>query len=144
MNNTSKVLSKHVASVNKCFDKCFKNASKSLLPASDCQPNPVLPNDAATQTCINTASGKTTIAADKLCTTAGVAIGTMCPQFCTANADCDTGPPDGVCTNNNCSAGNTSTHAYSRARSGRRSSATRSRATSRHDCDSPMPRSSTD
>jgi hypothetical protein len=110
--NTAKVLSKHVAAVDKCFDKCFKNASKSIVNGADCKPNPVLPNDAATQTCINTASGKATLGVDKLCTTAGVAIATLCPQFCSVNSDCDTGPPDGVCSNKNCSAGNTSTSAY--------------------------------
>jgi hypothetical protein len=110
--NTAKVLSKHVASVDKCFDKCFKNASKSVVNGADCVPNPVLPNDPATQTCINTASGKATLGVDKLCTTAGVNIANLCPQFCSFNSDCDTGPPDGVCTNRNCSAGNTTTSAY--------------------------------
>jgi hypothetical protein len=112
MQNTGKVLSKHVGALDKCFDKCFKNASKSLVNSTDCQPNPTLPNDAPTQACINAASAKTTAGVNKLCSDAGVVIASLCPQFCHTNSDCDTGPPDGVCTNNNCSAGNTSTHAY--------------------------------
>ena len=112
MYNTAKVLSKLVASVNKCFDKCFKNASKSLIPGADCYPAPVIPADSATQTCISLAQTKSVAGADKLCGTISVNI--QCPQFCTSDADCDTAPMlgDGVCTDDNCSAGNTATAAY--------------------------------
>jgi hypothetical protein len=110
MQGTAKTLAKSVGAINKCFDKCFKNASKLLVDQADCQPNPVLPNDSAAQACISAAQGKSVLGVDKKCVTAGVNV--QCPQFCTSNADCDTGPPDGVCTNNNCSAGNTGTTAY--------------------------------
>jgi hypothetical protein len=110
---TAKTLAKLVGAINKCFDKCFKNASKLLVDQADCQPNPVLPNDAAAQTCIGLAQGKSTLGVDKKCSGAGVTL--LCPQFCTSNPDCDSAPlsGDGICTNNNCSAGNTATVAYS-------------------------------
>jgi hypothetical protein len=101
--NTGKVLSKHVGSIDKCFDKCFKNASKALNPASDCVPNPLLPSDTATQTCVNTASSKAALGVDKLCTTAGVNL--QCPQFCGTDADC--GSNSSCTSDGDCSGGDT-------------------------------------
>lgn len=62
--NTAKVLSKQVASLNKCFDKCNSNQRKGTIPPGSCAPSP---SDPATQTCINTASNKSILAINKKC-----------------------------------------------------------------------------
>lgn len=63
--NTAKVLSKHVGSVHKCYDKCFANLRKGLIPTGSCYPPG--PPDATTAACVSTASGKAIAGVDKLC-----------------------------------------------------------------------------
>jgi hypothetical protein len=64
--NTAKTLAKQVASINKCFDKCFANARKGIGTAAACTPNPT-PSDPTLNTCISTASGKSIAGIDKKC-----------------------------------------------------------------------------
>ena len=110
--NTAKNLAKLVGSLDKCFDKCFKNARKGIGATPDCFPAPVTPPDSATQACIGLAQTKAVAKVDKLCSDAGVAL--KCPPFCTSDAECDTsiGLGDGVCTDDNCSAGKASLTTY--------------------------------
>jgi hypothetical protein len=64
--NTAKVLAKHVASVNKCYDKCISNARKGVgtfMPGCTAG----APSDAATQECLNKASAKSIAGVDKKC-----------------------------------------------------------------------------
>jgi hypothetical protein len=67
--NTAKVLSKLVASINKCYDKCNANQRKGVIPAGSC--NAPSPTDATTSTCLNTANSKSIAGIDKKCTDAG-------------------------------------------------------------------------
>ncbi len=66
--NTAKTLSKLVASVDKCYDKCNANARKGLMAQSTCVP-PV--SDPATQACISGADGKAIAGVNKLCSDLG-------------------------------------------------------------------------
>ncbi len=75
--NTAKTLSKLVGSVNKCYDKCFANARKALIPQSSCVPPA---SDPATSTCINGADTKSIAGVNKKC-------GDIGPS---AVPDCDT------------------------------------------------------
>lgn len=61
---TAKALTKQVATLNKCYDKCVANVRKSLIPAGSCNPPS---SDPATQTCVSTGDGKTIAAIDKAC-----------------------------------------------------------------------------
>jgi hypothetical protein len=85
--NTMKGAAKHVASIYKCWGKCFQRAHDGSIPGADCKPNPVLPDDVTTQNCIATVESKTILAFDKRCTAAGVNI--QCPIACSVNAGCD-------------------------------------------------------
>jgi hypothetical protein len=109
---TLSTVGKQVLGVYKCFGKCFARAYAGLIPGSDCLPNPILPNDVATQTCIGVVQTKSTLAYGKRCADAGVSI--QCPVPCGTNAGCDSAPMagDGICTDHNCVAGNTSTSPY--------------------------------
>ena len=62
--NTAKTLAKVVASVNKCYDKCFANARKGLFNSSLCAPPAT---DPTTSTCISTANGKAVAGINKKC-----------------------------------------------------------------------------
>jgi hypothetical protein len=66
--NTAKVLSKYVGGANKCYDKCFKNLRKGLVPTGACFP-PVA--DVPTQDCLNKAANKAILGADKKCVDIG-------------------------------------------------------------------------
>jgi hypothetical protein len=68
--NTAKVLSKLVASINKCYDKCNSNARKGLFPQSECAPPAT---DSATATCISGANNKSVLGVDKKCSVVGAA-----------------------------------------------------------------------
>ncbi len=109
---TMKGVTKQIGGLVKCFSKCFTRAFAGTIPGSDCMPNPVLPNDAATQTCIAAVETKSLAAYGKLCADAGVNI--QCPVACGSDAGCDSSPMsgDGICTNRNCSAGDLSTSPY--------------------------------
>lgn len=110
--NAMKAGAKFLGSIYKCFGKCFSSAHAGIGTAADCAPNPVLPNDPTTATCLSTAELKTHAAIDKKCVDAGVNL--QCPLACSGNANCDSAPfsGDGICTDHNCTAGNTSTSPY--------------------------------
>jgi hypothetical protein len=94
--NTAKTLSKQVGSVNKCFDKCYSNVRKGLIPAGSCEP-PASPADPTTATCIGTASAKAIAGVNKKCRTVGESSpgandGTLAVPDCTLPNDY----PDGA------------------------------------------------
>lgn len=62
--NTAKVLSKHVASINKCYDKCYSNARKGTITFASCV---TPPSDPTTSLCLSKASGKAIAGIDKKC-----------------------------------------------------------------------------
>jgi hypothetical protein len=64
MTNTAKALSKQVAGVVKCYDKCQTNAHKGLINVSACAPPA---SDPATSTCISGVDGKAIASVNKLC-----------------------------------------------------------------------------
>ena len=61
---TAKALTKQVATLNKCYDKCIKNARKGLIPAASCSPPAT---DLATSTCVGKGDTKTIAAINKAC-----------------------------------------------------------------------------
>jgi hypothetical protein len=67
--NTAKVLSKQVATINKCYDKCKSNARKDLIPDSAC--GTPIPSDPATQACIAKGDTKSVSSIDKKCSLIG-------------------------------------------------------------------------
>ena len=109
---TLKVVAKEIGGIYQCFGKCFARAHEGAVPGADCMPNPVLPNDATTQTCLGLVETKSIAAYDHQCAGAGVSI--QCPFGCDVNVQCDSAPMagDGICTDHNCTAGNTSTLPY--------------------------------
>jgi hypothetical protein len=62
--NTAKVLSKHVASINKCYDKCYSNARKGTVTFGSCAPSAT---DPATDACLDKANLKAIAGVDKKC-----------------------------------------------------------------------------
>jgi len=62
--NTAKTLVKQVGSLNKCYDKCNKNARKGLHPQSECVPGG---ENQATLDCTNKASAKSVANINKKC-----------------------------------------------------------------------------
>jgi hypothetical protein len=62
--NTAKTLVKLVGSLNKCYDKCNKNARKGLILQSTCAPPATDPDTAA---CISAANGKCVAGVNKKC-----------------------------------------------------------------------------
>jgi hypothetical protein len=78
--NTAKVLSKLVAGVNKCYEKCVANAHKGIGTLAACLPPA---SDAVTTACINKADTKAIAGVDKLCS--GKLLTTGDP---TASPDC--------------------------------------------------------
>jgi hypothetical protein len=62
--STAKALTKQVATLNKCYDKCIANARKGLIPAASCTPPAT---DLATSTCVGKGDTKTILAIDKVC-----------------------------------------------------------------------------
>ncbi len=80
--NTAKVLSKQVASINKCYDKCFANARKGLINVSACSPPAT---DPATSTCVSAADGKAILGVDKKCSV----VGAIAVPDCDGNATDD-------------------------------------------------------
>lgn len=63
--NTAKTLSKLVASVNKCYDKCFANARKGIGTDAAC--TPPTDNDPTLISCKSTADGKSIASINKKC-----------------------------------------------------------------------------
>jgi len=61
---TAKALTKQVATLNKCYDKCVANVRKALIPAGSCNPPS---SDPATQTCVSNGDTKTIASIDKAC-----------------------------------------------------------------------------
>lgn len=82
--NTAKALSKLVGSVNKCYDKCFKNAHKGIGSAAACYPPA---SEMLTVACIQKADTKAIASVDKLCSQ-------KVPGISGANANPDCGGPD--------------------------------------------------
>ena len=68
--NSGKVLSKQVASVVKCYDKCKANERKGLATAGSCTPPA---SDPSTSACISAADGKAIAGVNKLCSDVGAA-----------------------------------------------------------------------
>jgi hypothetical protein len=68
MDNTGKVLWRYSASRAKCYDKCFANEIKGLIPAGSCDPEPT---DPATSACQAAALSKAIPAINKLCADVG-------------------------------------------------------------------------
>ena len=66
--NTAKTLAKLVGSVDKCYDKCNKNARKGLMAQSTCVPPAT---DPATMDCISAADGKSIEGVNKKCSDVG-------------------------------------------------------------------------
>jgi hypothetical protein len=110
--NATKAAAKLIGSIYKCYGKCFAAAHAGTGTEADCTPNPILPNDPTTQNCLSLAETKAGAAIDKRCSAIGVNI--QCPPFCDSHAQCDTAPfaGDGICSNRNCTSGNTSTTPY--------------------------------
>jgi hypothetical protein len=66
---TAKALTKQVATLNKCYDKCIANARKGLIPASSCNPPA---SDVPTSECVGKGDTKTILAIDKVCVGAAI------------------------------------------------------------------------
>jgi len=62
--NTAKTLSKLVSSVNKCYEKCHRNARKGLISESTCAPPA---SDPTTMACVSAADFKSIFAIDRKC-----------------------------------------------------------------------------
>jgi len=98
-NGTAKALSKLVGSVNKCYDKCIKNADKGIGTFAACLPPASEP---LTVACIAKADGKSIKSVDKACAQSCYT-GTCTDGLtvCVVNSDCgpqankpDCGGPD--------------------------------------------------
>ncbi len=76
MDNAAKVLWKYSASRAKCYDKCFGNEIKGLVPAGSCDPEP---SDPATVACQTVAQSKATAGVNKACGDIGA--NPMCGPF---------------------------------------------------------------
>jgi hypothetical protein len=63
--NTAKVLSKQVATINKCYDKCMSNQRKGTIPNGSC--GTPIPSDQATQDCIAKGDTKSVLGINKKC-----------------------------------------------------------------------------
>jgi hypothetical protein len=63
--NTAKTLSKFLASMNKCYDRCVTRLRKGLIPAGSC--TPASPADPLTAACIGAASAKSIRGVDRKC-----------------------------------------------------------------------------
>jgi hypothetical protein len=110
--NATKAVAKLVHRILRCHDRCFVAAHAGDGTAAACRPDPVLPNDAETESCLGKAEQKARVAIDARCSAAGVAL--ECPLGCRNDAQCDSTPGagDGVCANANCAAGRTSLQPY--------------------------------
>jgi len=76
---TAKALTKQVATLNKCYDKCIANARKGVIPdAAACSPPAT---DPATSTCVGKGDTKTTLSIDKVC------VGDFRPDNCNGAGD---------------------------------------------------------
>jgi len=62
--STAKALTKQVATLNKCYDKCESNARKGLITQASCNPPAV---DPATAACVTKGDDKTILTIDKVC-----------------------------------------------------------------------------
>ena len=85
-NGTAKALSKLVGSVNKCYDKCIKNAHKGIGSFAACLPPASEP---LTVACVAKADGKSISGVDKACAQSCYS-GTCTDGLtaCTINSDC--------------------------------------------------------
>jgi hypothetical protein len=63
--STAKALSKQVAGINKCYDKCNSSMRKALIPPGSC--NTPSPADVVAQLCIAKVDAKAISGADKNC-----------------------------------------------------------------------------
>jgi len=62
--NTVKTIVKFIGSLNKCYDKCNRDARRGLIDPSSCMPPATDPKTAA---CINKAAGKSIAGIDRKC-----------------------------------------------------------------------------
>jgi len=62
--STAKALTKQVATLDKCYDKCEANARKGLISQASCNPPA---SDPATAACVSKGDDKTILTIDKVC-----------------------------------------------------------------------------